>query len=118
MTIYHDKRSMNRPIREFQVIINDLDSQVYTLDFSPHGLRLGGAKLKLLVGEQVKITAKKGGNVYIFTGQVKRSDGLQHIKRIGRLANVFYVIASGSEYQEFFSQLYTATSMPVALSTS
>jgi hypothetical protein len=119
MSIYgHSKRSMNRPIREFQITINDSDNQVYTLDFSPQGLRLGGAKLKLLVGDQVKITAKKGDKIYIFTGQVKRSDGLQRIKRIGRSVNVFYVMASGSEYQDFFSQLCTTTSIPAALAIS
>jgi hypothetical protein len=117
MSIYgHGKRSINRPIREFQITINDSDDHVYTLDFSPQGLRLGGAKLKLVVGEQVKITAKKGDKTYVFTGQVKRDDGLQPIKRIGRMVNVFYVMASGSGYQDFFSQLYAPTSIPVAQS--
>jgi len=112
----HNKRSMNRPIREFQITINDSDNQVYTLDFSPQGLRLGGAKLKLLIGEQVKITAKKGDKIYIFTGQVMRNDGLRRIKRIGRSVSTFYVMASGSEYQEFFAQLYSTTSIAAALS--
>jgi len=115
MTIYgHSKRSVNRPIREFQITINDSDDHVYTLDFSPQGLRLGGAKLKLVVGEQVKITAKKGDKTYIFTGQVKRDDGLQPIKRISRMVNVYYVMASGPGYQDFFSQLYTPSTAPVA----
>lgn len=106
MTIFGpNKRSKNRPTREFQITINDLDNQVYTLDFSPRGLRLGGAALKLLVGEQVKITAKKGDKIYNFTGQVKRNDGLLPIKRIGRSVPVFFVMASGPEYQEFFAQL-------------
>jgi hypothetical protein len=103
MTTYGpNKRSVNRPIREFQITINDSDSQVYTLDFSTHGLRLGGAKLKLLVGERVKITAKQGDKIYNFNGQVKRNDGLLPIRRIGRSVNVFYVMANGSAYQDFF----------------
>lgn len=109
---------MNRPIREFQITINDSDNQVYTLDFSPQGLCLGGAKLKLLVGEQIKITAKKGDKIYIFSGQVKRNDGLRRIRRIGRSVNVFYVMASGSDYQELFSQLHTVTSTPAVLSNN
>ncbi len=112
----HNKRSMNRPTREFQITINDSDNQVYTLDFSPQGLSLGGAKLNLLVGEQVKITAKKGDKIYIFTGQVKRLDGLRQIRRIGRLVKVFYVMANGPEYQEFYSQLCAMSSIPTALS--
>ncbi len=103
MTTYGpNKRSVNRPIREFQITVNDSDSQVYTLDFSPHGLRIGGAKLKLLVGERVKITAKQGDKIYNFNGQVKRNDGLLPIRRIGRSVNIFYVMASGSTYQDFF----------------
>jgi len=96
---------MNRPCREFQITINDKDNQVYTLDFSSQGLRLGGAKLSLLVGEQVIITAKKGDKIYSFTGQVKRSDGLMPIKRISRMVNIYYVMASGSAYQDFYEQL-------------
>ncbi len=104
MAIYGpNKRSRNRPTREFQVTINDSETQVYTLDFSPHGLRLGGATLRLLVGDRVKITARKGEKIFNFTGQVKRNDGLVPIKRIGRSANVFFVMANGSEYQEFFT---------------
>jgi hypothetical protein len=101
-----NKRSSNRPAREFQITINDSDSQVYTLDFSPRGLRLGGTRLKLEVGEQVKITAKNGGRVYNFAGQVTRNDGLVPIRRISRAVNVFYVMISGSEYQEFYTQLH------------
>ncbi len=53
----------------------------------------------------MKITAKNGGKIYSFTGQVKRNDGLLPIRRISRSVNVFYVMVSGSEYQEFFTQL-------------
>lgn len=106
MAIYGpNRRSRNRSTREFQITINDSDRQVYTLDFSPQGLRLGGTTLKLMVGERMKITAKNGGKIYSFTGQVKRNDGLLPIRRISRAVNVFYVMASGSEYQEFFTQL-------------
>jgi hypothetical protein len=120
MAIYGpNKRSINRPSREFQITINDSNNQVYTLDFSSQGLRLGGAKLNLIVGEQVKITAKKGDKKYTFGGQVQRNDGLKLIRRIGRTVNVFYVMASGSDFQEFYEQLlYTVTSRPVAQSTS
>jgi hypothetical protein len=106
MTIYGpNKRKKNRPTREFQVTVNDTVSQVYTLDFSPHGLRIGGATLKLLVGEQIKITAKKGDRIFNFTGQVRRNDGLLPVKRIGRSVNVFFVMTNGGEYQEFFAQV-------------
>jgi len=106
MTIYGpNKRSKNRPTREFQVTLNDSEKQVYTLDFSPRGLRIGGAALKLLLGEQVKITAKKGDKTYSFNGVVKRNDGLLPIKRIGRSVNVFFVMADSPEYQNFFAQI-------------
>lgn len=106
MTIFGpNKRSKNRPTREFQITINDSVSQVYTIDFSPGGLRLGGAALKLNVGEKVKITAKKGDKIFNFTGQVRRNDGLLPIKRIGRSVPVFFVMANGPDYLEFFSQL-------------
>jgi len=100
-----NKRSVNRPTREFQITINDSDSQVYTLDFSPHGLRLGGAKLKLTVGEHVKITARLGDKIYNFNGQVKRNDGLLPVRRIGRSVVAFYVMASGSVYQDFYCEM-------------
>ena len=97
-----NKRSMNRPTREFQITINGSDNQVYTVDFSPHGLRLGGAKLKLHVGDPVMVTAKLGDKTYNFNGQVKRNDGLLPIKRIGRSVNVLYVMSSHSAYQDFY----------------
>ena len=100
-----NKRSVNRPTREFQITINDSDSQVYTLDFSPHGLRLGGAKLKLTVGEHVKITARLGDKIYNFIGQVKRNDGLLPVRRIGRSVVAFYVMANGSVYQDFYCEM-------------
>jgi len=100
-----NKRSVNRPTREFQITINDSDSQVYTLDFSPHGLRLGGAKLKLTVGEHVKITARLGDKIYNFNGQVKRNDGLLPVRRIGRSVVAFYVMANGSVYQDFYCEM-------------
>ncbi|HXY61814.1 MAG TPA: PilZ domain-containing protein [Nitrospirota bacterium] len=106
MTIYGpNRRAWNRPTREFQVTINDSNHQVYTFDFSPKGLRLGGAALNLHLGERVNITTKKGDKIYNFTGEVKRIDGLLPIKRIGRSVNGFFVMASGSAYQEFFAQL-------------
>jgi hypothetical protein len=106
MTIYGpNKRSKNRPTREFQVTLNDSEKQVYTLDFSPRGLRIGGAALKLLVGDQVKITARKGDKTYNFTGEVKRNDGLLPIKRIGRSVNVFFVMTTSPEYQDFYAQI-------------
>jgi hypothetical protein len=106
MTIYGpNRRAWNRPTREFQVTINDSDNQVYTLDFSPKGLRLGGATLKLQVGERVKITTKKGDKIFNFTGEVKRTDGLLPIRRIGRSVTGFFVMTSSLAYQEFFTQL-------------
>jgi hypothetical protein len=111
-----NRRSMNRPIREFQITINDSDSQVYTLDFSSQGLRLGGAGLRLRLGEAVKITAKKGDKIYEFTGQVKRYDGMRSIRRIGRSANVYYVTVSGSLYQDFIATLGGASLIPAAVS--
>jgi len=106
MTIYGpNRRAWNRPTREFQVTINNSDHQVYTLDFSPKGLRLGGATLKLHLGERVNISAKKGDKIYNFTGEVKRTDGLLPIKRIGRSVTGFFVMTSGSAYEEFFTQL-------------
>jgi hypothetical protein len=106
VTIYGpNKRKKNRPTREFQITVNDSVNQVYTLDFSPQGLRIGGATLRLLVGEQVKITAKKGDKIFNFAGQVKRNDGLLPVRRIGRSVNVFFVMANGADYQEFFAQV-------------
>jgi hypothetical protein len=106
MTIYGpNRRAWNRPTREFQVTINNSDHQVYTLDFSPKGLRLGGTTLVLRVGERVNITTKKGDKVYNFTGEVKRTDGLLSIKRIGRSVNGYFIMTSGSAYQEFITQL-------------
>lgn len=94
MTIYGgNRRGKGRAKRELGVQLRSTKEvkQVYTIDFSTGGVKVGGAMLRLAVGEPVEIVIEKNGNRLSFLGHVVRDDGVHRINRIGRDANAFFV---------------------------
>ncbi len=75
--------------------------QVYTIDLSPGGVKVGGALLKLPLGEQVEVFLEKAGETNPFAGRVAREDGIYHINRIGRDANAFFIRIADARFSEF-----------------
>jgi hypothetical protein len=78
----------------------------YTIDLSVGGMRVGGALLKLPLGEQVELMVAKGGEKIPFTGQVAREDGMYHLNRIGRDVVAFFIRISDARFSEFLSSNY------------
>ena len=104
MAIYgNNKRDQGRVRRELRLelrIGNDT-KQVYTIDLSQGGVKLGGQMLRLTVGENIEFSLDAGGKRYSFSGTVARNDGSQRINRIGRDANSFFVRVSDKQFPEF-----------------
>ncbi len=104
----NEKRTRGRMKRELAVSIKTGKDtkQVYTIDLSHGGVKVGGALLKLPVGEQVEILMDKAGEKIPFAGRVAREDGIYHLNRIGRDANAFFVRITDSRFSEFVSSNY------------
>jgi hypothetical protein len=104
MGIYgSNKRNKGRAKREFNVQLKSANEvkQVYSIDFSEGGMRVGGPMLQLSVGDQVELILEKSGNKASFLGQVARQDGIERIKRIGRDANAFFIRIVDEKFVEF-----------------
>ncbi len=103
-----DKRNSGRMRRELAVRVKTTGEtkQVYTIDLSHGGVKVGGALLKLPVGEQVEIFMEKAGETNPFSGRVAREDGMYHINRIGRDANAFFIRISDARFSEFIRRNY------------
>lgn len=80
--------------------------EVYTIDLSVGGMRVGGALLKLPLGEQVELTVVKGGEKIPFSGRVAREDGMYHLNRIGRDVVAFFIRITDVRFSEFVSSNY------------
>ena len=103
-----NKRTNGRMKREIVVGIKTKTEtrDAYTIDLSTGGMRVGGALLKLPVGEQVELTMVKGGEKIPFFGHVAREDGMYHLNRIGRDVMAFFVRITDARYSEFVSSTY------------
>ena len=80
-------------------------AQVYSIDLSAEGIKIAGAKLCLVPGEQVELIVEKGAEKFTFQGGVARADGSQRIKRIGRDGNAFFVRIDDERLAEFVKTL-------------
>jgi len=79
--------------------------QVYSIDLSAGGIKVAGAKLCLIPGEQVELVVEKGVEKFTFQGGVERADGSLRIKRIGRDGNAFFVRILDERLAEFVKTL-------------
>jgi hypothetical protein len=109
LTIYgNNKRNNGRMKREMVVGIKTKTEarEAYTIDLSTGGVRVGGALLKLPLGEQVELTMAKGGEKIPFSGSVVREDGMYHLNRIGRDVIAFFIRITDVKFSEFVSRNY------------
>lgn len=98
-----NRRAQGRVRRELNVRIKSSREvkSVYSLDFSVGGVKVGGAMLKLPLGEPIELIMEKNGNTFSFPGRVARGDGLERINRIGRDANTFFIRIGDQGFAEF-----------------
>ena len=103
-----DKRNSGRMKRELAVRVKTTreTKQVYTIDLSHGGVKVGGALLKLPLGEQVEVFLEKAGETNPFSGRVAREDGIYHLNRIGRDANAFFIRIADVRFSEFIRHNY------------
>ena len=104
MVLYgSNKRSQGRAKREFTIQLKSANEvkQVYTIDFSTDGVKVGGPTLRLALGEQIELVIDQGGSKFSFLGQITRQDGLERIHRIGREGNVFFIKIVDEKFIEF-----------------
>lgn len=109
MGIYGDnKRSSGRTKREFSagVKTSTETKQVYTIDFSHGGVKVGAAMLQLPLGAQVELVLEKGVEKIPFNGRIAREDGICYINRIGRDANAFFIKITDIRFPEFIRANY------------
>ena len=108
MDVYSNKRSSGRAKREFSLEIktNSGTKQVYTIDFSHGGVKVGGVQLALALGERVEVTLRAGGVSASFPGQVIRADGMHYLNRIGRDVSTFVIRITSEQFTEFVKSNY------------
>ncbi len=102
-----EKRRQARIKRELRVEIKTgrQTMQIYSVDLSAGGIKVGGAMLNLTPGEQVELAIEKDGGKFAFHGQVARDDGIHHITRIGREGNAYFVRILDERFSEFVKAL-------------
>lgn len=105
-----EKRSKMRVNRELVIKLKSGEEtmQVYMIDLSAGGIKVGGVRLLLAVGDQVEITFMLGRDTEVFNGKVDRQDGMYHIKRIGRTGNSFYIRIDDARFPQFMKSKFTA----------
>ena len=103
------KRKQGRAKRELTVQLKNGNEvkQIYTIDFSTEGVKVGGPMLQLAVGDRVELIMEKNGSKVSFPGQVTRQDGLGRINRIGRDGNVFFIKIVDEKFIEFVKANFT-----------
>lgn len=110
MALYgNNKRSNGRSKREIVVGLKtgtDDMKQVYTIDLSYGGVKVGGAKLQLPLGAPVELVMEKKGEKIPFVGRITREDGIYYINRIGRDANAFFIRVTDERFPEFMKSNY------------
>lgn len=103
-----NKRRRGRAKRELTVEIKTgtETKQVYTIDLSLGGMKVGGAVLQLQVGEPVEVIVKNAGVKLSFPGQVEREDGLCLLNRIGRNVSTYFIRIIDERFAQFVSSNY------------
>jgi len=103
VTFAREKRTKGRVKRELvvKVKVGQETKQVYMIDISPGGMKVGGVLLKLTIGEQVEVSIIQGSETITFAGIVRRQDGTYHINRIGREGKTFFIQISDTRFSEF-----------------
>jgi c-di-GMP-binding flagellar brake protein YcgR len=98
-----ERRRQARVKRELKVEIKTGTQvmQLYSIDLSAGGIKIGGASLKLTPGEQIELVIEKSGEKFTVRGQVMRDDGIHHINRIGRDGNAYFVRILDERFAEF-----------------
>jgi hypothetical protein len=98
-----EKRRQARVKRELRVDIRTgtQTMQIYSVDLSAGGIKVGGAMLNLTPGEQIELAIEKNGEKFAVHGQVARDDGIHHINRIGRDGNAYFVRILDERFSEF-----------------
>jgi len=110
MTIYgENKRNQGRLKRELKVEIKIgvQVMQIYSIDLSAGGVKVGGAMLRLPPGEQVELSIEKDGGIHAFQGKVERGDGTHRINRIGRDANAYFIRILDERFLDFIKAIFT-----------
>ena len=99
----NNRRLQGRAKRELTVVIRSPKEakNVYTVDFSVGGVKVGAAMLRLTIGEPIEFIMEKNGDKVSFPGRVSREDGLERINRIGRDANTFFIRIGDAKFAEF-----------------
>jgi hypothetical protein len=109
MGIYgNNKRNSGRTKRELMVGVKTgtETKQVYTIDLSHGGVKVGAAMLRLPLGAPVELLLEKGGEKIPFSGRIARGDGICYINRIGRDANAFFIKITDARFPEFMKTNY------------
>ena len=103
-----NKTRKGRAKRELTVEIKTRTEtkQVYTIDLSQGGVKVGGAVLQLQVGEPLEVIVKTGGEKLSFPGHVARADGLYFLNRISRNVSSFFVRITDERFVKFVSGNY------------
>lgn len=103
-----NKRRKGRAKREIVVEIKARSEtkQVYTIDLSQGGVKVGGTVLQLQVGEPVEVIVKNGGDKLSFPGQVAREDGIYFLNRISRNVSTFFIRITDERFPEFVNNNY------------
>lgn len=98
-----ERRRQARVKRELKVEIKTGTQamQIYSIDLSAGGIKIGGALLMLTPGEQIELVIEKSGEKFAVRGQVQRDDGIHHINRIGRDGNAYFVRILDERFSEF-----------------
>jgi hypothetical protein len=104
-----EKRKKVRVKRELvlKLKVGEETKQVYMIDLSLGGIKIGGERLYIAMGQLVEITIVLGRESEVFHGKVERLDGLYRIKRIGRDASTFFVRITDAHFPEFVKSKFS-----------
>jgi hypothetical protein len=109
VTYANEKRGKARVQRELVVKlkVGEETKQVYMIDLSLGGIKIGGPNLLLAVGQMVEVMIVLGRETEVFTGRVERQDGLSRIRRIGRDGNTFFIRIKNAHFPDFVKSKFT-----------
>jgi PilZ domain len=104
-----EKRNKARVKQELvlKLKVGEETKQVYMIDLSLGGIKIGGDRLILNEGQLVEITIVLGRESELFHGKVERQDGLHRIKRISTDANSFFIRIIDTHFPEFVKSKFS-----------
>jgi len=105
----NNRRGKGRARREFAVKIKTAagQKQVYTVDVSTGGVRIGAPLLRLSLGETVEITIDHAGTSHTYSGQISRLDGMVRINRISRDVSAYFVRIVDEQFTEYIKKNFS-----------